>query len=232
MKPLIIAHRGCSSLAPENTVESVKLALDCNADGIEIDVRLTADKQIVVTHDTCTDRISTENLEVPTTTYADLHELDIGSWKGSEWSGCRMALLETIFNLMPDDKQLLLEIKCGDEIIEPLKKLAQIFPAKLIIISFDYELLLKIKKQFVEIPVMWIVEKMDKTVLEKFALSDFDGLDFNIDVNTLDEMKDIAAGLKKESKIIYTWTMNDAQRLDELSFLDGITTDYPQDFNL
>lgn len=79
MKPKIYAHRGASSGAPENTMAAFQLALDQGADGIELDVMLSKDRQLVVIHDDKVDRTTNGTGRVRDMTLAELKTLDAGS---------------------------------------------------------------------------------------------------------------------------------------------------------
>jgi glycerophosphoryl diester phosphodiesterase len=79
-QPLIIAHRGASGLAPENTMAAFSLALALGADGIELDVQLSADSQPVVIHDAKLDRTTAGRGPVSNFTAAEIGQLDAGSW--------------------------------------------------------------------------------------------------------------------------------------------------------
>lgn len=78
MKPKIIAHRGASAQAPENTMAAFQLALDQQADGIELDVMLTADQQVVVIHDDTVDRTTNGSGRVAGMTLEEIRSLDAG----------------------------------------------------------------------------------------------------------------------------------------------------------
>ncbi len=79
-KPLIIAHRGASASAPENTFAAFKKAIDADADGIEFDVRLTKDSIPVVVHDSTLKRLAGIEKRIADLTGEDLKNLDVGSW--------------------------------------------------------------------------------------------------------------------------------------------------------
>lgn len=96
-RPLLFAHRGISSLAPENTRASYSLARDKGIPGIELDVHLTSDGKLAVIHDHTTARVARENLEIERSTWKELSAVDIGSWKGPQWKGERMMLLSELF---------------------------------------------------------------------------------------------------------------------------------------
>lgn len=79
-RPLVIAHRGSSAAEPEHTLAAYLRAIEEGADGVECDVRLTRDGQLVCVHDRRLDRVSNGRGLVSTSTLAELNELDFGSW--------------------------------------------------------------------------------------------------------------------------------------------------------
>src|SRR5699024_7790571 len=93
----IIAHRGASHLAPENTLASVKLGYALGADAVEIDVHLSKDKQILVNHDSDTKRTAQgKNHIIADTDAEELRKLDVGSWKGEKYKGEKMPFLHEV----------------------------------------------------------------------------------------------------------------------------------------
>ena len=84
MVPLVIAHRGASAELPEHTLAAYERALAVGADGVECDVRLTKDGQLVCVHDRTIDRTSSGSGVVSTLTLAQLQRFDFGSWHGGE----------------------------------------------------------------------------------------------------------------------------------------------------
>lgn len=156
--PKIIAHRGNSHVAPENTLAAIRLAWEQRADGVEIDVRLSSDRRLVVIHDASAKRTTGKNWNVAQHTSANLKTLDAGKWKSKKWTGEKIPVLEEVLAILPAHKKLIIEIKCGPEIITPLKKaLKKIkYPAKQIAIAgFSLPLLRQIKKALPEIPTYW-----------------------------------------------------------------------------
>lgn len=77
---LVIAHRGSKGTHPENTFSAFKEAIDCQADGIELDVQYTKDNQLVVIHDNTVDRTTNGSGEIDSFTLAEIQQLDAGSW--------------------------------------------------------------------------------------------------------------------------------------------------------
>ncbi|NJL18973.1 MAG: hypothetical protein HC901_01285 [Bdellovibrionaceae bacterium] len=84
--PRLIAHRGASHQAPENTLPAFRMAWQEEADGIETDIHLTRDGRLACIHDADTQRITGTNLVVAESTFTELQALDAGSWKGPQWT--------------------------------------------------------------------------------------------------------------------------------------------------
>ncbi|MEM9015990.1 MAG: glycerophosphodiester phosphodiesterase family protein [Verrucomicrobiota bacterium] len=82
--PLIIAHRGASAVAPENTRAAIREAIRMGAPVIEFDVRVTSDGQLVLFHDETLERITGRKTEIESVSWDDLKEMDVGSWFDSE----------------------------------------------------------------------------------------------------------------------------------------------------
>lgn len=91
----IFAHRGASGAAPENTIAAFEQAVEKGADGVELDVHLTADGKCVVIHDSRVDRTSDGAGEVAYMNYSELSRLNMSAkWKGSPWGFQRIPLLD------------------------------------------------------------------------------------------------------------------------------------------
>lgn len=110
---IVIAHRGHSSAAPENTLAAVAAAISAGAGAVEIDVQLTGDRVPVVIHDTELDRTTAATGPVPGTTAAALAGVDAGSWFAPEFAGEPVPLLVDVLDVLTvaDDVDLLLEVK-------------------------------------------------------------------------------------------------------------------------
>lgn len=109
--PLIIAHRGDQANAPENTLPAFRRAYESGADGIELDVRLTRDGHLVVFHDRGLKRLGRRRGLVTNTTLDEMRELDVGAWFGPEYRGERPPTLDEVFELLPSDYLINVEMK-------------------------------------------------------------------------------------------------------------------------
>jgi glycerophosphoryl diester phosphodiesterase len=96
-KPVVIAHRGASKLAPENTLAAFRLAIDQQADAIELDVQLSADKEVVVFHDNKLDRTTNGEGYLRDHNYQSLSELKAGILFGSPYHTERIPTLSQVF---------------------------------------------------------------------------------------------------------------------------------------
>jgi len=159
--PDIVAHRGASYDAPENTLASFRLAWRKRADAIEGDFRMTGDGKIVCMHDKTTKRTGNADLEVVMSSLARLRQLDVGSWKDVKWSGERIPTLEEVFETIPNCKKIFMEIKCGPEIIPALKDAifqSGLEPDQTIVISFKERVIAEAKKQMPHMKAFWITD--------------------------------------------------------------------------
>ena len=96
-QPIIFAHRGASAHAPENTLAAFELALAQGADGIELDVKLSADGHVVVIHDPTTDRTTGARGRVKDLSLAELRGLNAGSFYSANFNAEKIPMLEEVF---------------------------------------------------------------------------------------------------------------------------------------
>lgn len=106
-----IAHRGASGYCPENTQAAFDLAVEMEADYIELDLQLSKDGEIVVIHDLKLDRTTNGKGRVIDYTYEELRKLDAGSWYSNEFAGEKILTFEEVLNLYRNKIGLLIELK-------------------------------------------------------------------------------------------------------------------------
>ncbi len=110
--PNLISHRGCAGYAPENTIEGIHTAADMGVKWVELDVKLTRDQVPVIFHDDELERTTGVGGLIAQTDYADLAEMDAGSWFGESFIGAKIPTLEAAVDaLIERDLGLNLEIK-------------------------------------------------------------------------------------------------------------------------
>ena len=119
--PLIIAHRGASAHAPENTLAAFRAAVDAGADGIEFDVQLAADGVPVVIHDTDLRRTASVDKRVADLTSLQLSKTDVGSWFAAQFRIETVPTLEQTLHLLRDfNGPIYIELKCELDNFKPL----------------------------------------------------------------------------------------------------------------
>ncbi len=230
---LIIAHRGESYDAPENTLGSINLAWERDDNAVEIDVQLTKDEKIVVIHDKTTLRTGGKLKRVSSNNYNELLQIDAGILKGNEWINERIPLLDEVINTIPEAKILFIENKSDDRIVKPLKQLIEqknINPVQIKFIGFDIITMKLIKDSLPKFESYWIVEgkyyKGKSDLEETIAKCKSTGLN-GLDVQAKKFLsKEVIQTVKKSDLKIYTWTVDDPARAKQLYLdgIDGITT--------
>jgi len=110
-RPAVIAHRGASAYAPENTLASFQKAIDMKADYFELDVQLTRDGSLAVFHDREISRFSVKRTSVVDMSMIDMRKLDVGSWFGPEFADQRVICLEEALELADDKIGVYVELK-------------------------------------------------------------------------------------------------------------------------
>ncbi|MRT93929.1 glycerophosphodiester phosphodiesterase family protein [Ancylomarina sp. 16SWW S1-10-2] len=234
----IVAHRGESFIAPENTLSAIKLAWEKGAKAIEIDIHLTADNKIVVIHDKHTGRVGDRKLFVKKRKLHELKGVDVGLKKSEAYKGERIPTLDEVIETVPLDAKLIIEIKCGKEIVNSLLKLlkrVKLRDNQIEIISFNFDVLSLIKKLAPQYKVLclldldyylpqWLLRIKPQEIIKKIKDSGLDGVDVWAG-KILDQS--FVKAFKEEELCVYVWTVNDlveAERI--LSYgVDAITTD-------
>ena len=117
----IIAHRGASHQAPENTEAAIEKAISLDVDGIEIDLNLTKDNQIILLHDNTINRTTNGSGHVRDFSYQAIKNFDAGSWFDSSFTGLPIPLLSHVFQNFKT--KFLIEIK----IREPQQSYEHVF---------------------------------------------------------------------------------------------------------
>ena len=240
--PLIIAHRGASYAAPENTLAAFQLGWEEQADGIEGDFYLSADGRVVCIHDRTTKRTAGEELEVAQATWEQLQRLDVGKWKAPRYAGERVPDLPQVLATVRPGKKIFIEVKCGAEVVPTLVeaiKASELAAEQVTVISFHKEVIAQIKQRLPNITANWLTDfkhQEDGTWLPEPATI----------VATLRELKadgvgvgarrgaltpQLAAAVKEAGFGFHVWTV-DAPELAEYLIglgVDSITTNRPGD---
>lgn len=231
----ILAHRGASGTAPENTIVAFKKALVDGCDGFEFDVQQTKDGKIIVFHDWTLERTSNGQGHLRDYTLEELKKLDVGSWFSEEFQGERIPTLEETLDIIPNDKLINIELKekystergTEKKVLEIIKK----YPNKNIIVSsFSHNLLKNLKELDSSVKVGILLESA-LVNLDRYI----ENLGFNIDgyhpSKSFININDVEY-LKSKGIDINVWTVNsleDARILENMR-VTRIITNFPEKF--
>ncbi|MEO1237811.1 MAG: glycerophosphodiester phosphodiesterase family protein [Planctomycetota bacterium] len=243
--PLIVAHRGASHDAPENTLAAFRLAWEQGADVFECDVWLTADDRIVCLHDKTTGRTAGGDkgtgLSVTASTLAQLRTVEVGAWKHERFRGEPIPLLADALATVPAHGRVFVEVKDTARIVPRLARVlaeSGLRPDQLTVISFDARVVAASKAALPEVEAHWLTGfKIDQAtdtptveldqVLATLALAQADGLGARARPDHFDAA--FVAALRDHGYRVNVWTVNDpdvARFYADLN-VDAITTDRP-----
>ncbi len=240
-KPLIVAHRGASKRAPENTIEAFKLAYRKKADAVEIDVRLTKDNVIVCHHDRNTKRMTGKDFNIDEVNFNQIEDLIVGQGFKRFFSDAKIPKLEKLLKKVSKRRSLFIEIKTGLEILPHLKTLLETSHVKhknLTVISFDEDVLKEFKILFPEIKTLLLINlKGSKYIENKIVNFDkilFDLKEINANGISCKGNSSVTADLVKKMHDngfeLHVWTVDakdNAIRFKNLG-VNSITTNYPK----
>jgi len=227
---MIIAHRGASHDAPENTLASVNLAWERKADAVEVDVHLSKDNRIMVIHDEDTKRTSGDKMVIRESISSDLRSLDASNGM-DQFRGEKIPFLEEVMATVPDGKVVFIEVKTDTVIIPYLVKLLATSPDKsrLVVISFDFDVCAMMKKEIPAIPVFWLHYTLSGSYKTKWISRAVDaGLD-GLNFRHTGISQDYVEAVHRSGMKMFAWTVDDpedAARLIEIG-IDGITSNRP-----
>ena len=227
-----IAHRGASHLAPENTSAAINLAWELGSKAAECDVLLTKDKKIVVFHDKNTIRLCGKSCNIRKKNYKDLKNLPVrlNSNNLPQYRGETIPLLQDILQTVPDSTTLVIEIKCGSEILNPMKEILGKHwkSGKIVFIAFDYETIMTMKKAFPKVPCYFLAHLKGNISkhFDELIKGPLDGVDLNHGIVS----RKLVNRFKKHGKTTWCYTVNgikEALRMKACG-VTGITTNRPK----
>ena len=237
-EPLVVAHRGASRDAPENTLPAFRLAWERGADAIEGDFRRTKDGHVVCIHDAETERVADKKLVVSESSLKELRALDVGAHRGEEYSGTVIPTLAEVLEVVPAQKQIYIEIKGGPSmvpaVLEEVRE-SDLAEEQVTLISFDEDVIRTCTERAPAYRALWLSGfKKDKagrvipsveTVLATLDDTGADGFSSSHDLVTAD----LISQVKEKGYGYHVWTVDEAAAA--LQFrrwgADSITTNVP-----
>ncbi len=213
-------------MAPENTLSAFRAAEAAGADGVELDVHLSRDGIPIVIHDADVQRTTDGRGSVAAMLSGELKRLDAGSWFGPAFRAERIPTLGETLDWVQDRLRVNVEIKTAAA-AEAVLRLLKDFPASRVLISsFDHNLLRQIRQHHSSIPLGFVVESLFwRRALRKAVLCQAESLH-----PRRDRVSSAMVGAAHRCRLkIYPWTLNDPASALTLQGLgvDGIFTDHP-----
>ena len=237
---LVIAHRGANRFAPQNTLHAFKKAAELNSDGVETDVHLTKDGQLVLCHNETVNKTSNGKGKISEMSLKELRNFDFGSWFGNKFKDTLIPTLDEFLHLMKDTAVSVLNIELkpqkngNTDFVEKVIEKAKSFGVedKLFISSFDSGILNKVKEIDSSIKTGYLYPSMGEIVKRKFIsplpVAKKCKADFilphhgYVSKNLINKAHDL--GIK-----VGVWTVNKIESVERLVKIgvDGIITDVP-----
>lgn len=226
--PTVMAHRGLSADAPENTLYAISDAISVGADFIELDVQQTRDGVLVVMHDSNLKRTTGVNKDIWDVDYADIQNLDAGSWFDPAYANARIPTLEETLQFVDKRARLNIEIKPtkhGSDTLE--QDVAELitqyqYTDACYVTSFSYGSLKKVKEANPEIRTGYL---MSVAYGQFYSLKYADAFSLNKVFVT----SQVVNAAHQQGKQIFAWTVNSMSEVRSLCNLhvDSIITDDP-----
>jgi glycerophosphoryl diester phosphodiesterase len=226
--PEIIAHRGNSHAAPENTIAALRSAIEERADAVEIDVQMTKDGELVLMHDRSLLRTCGVNAYVSELNYREMEHLDAGSWFSPAFQGERIPTLTQALDACRGELNVMIEVKNqrGKEQAIAEKIVTETIEAgmeqNVIVASFSPEVLEEVKKRSASIATCLIL---------RFAYGDIANMEeadlFSIHAQFV--QRSVIRFVKQSGKALVVWTVNEGSQLAAMRDLgvDAVITDRP-----
>jgi len=226
----VVAHRGASGHAPENTLAAFRRAVELGATFIETDLQLSRDAHFLAIHDATLDRTTTARGSVQALTLAELRELDAGSWFGPQFVGERIPTLEEILDFAREsDVAFYLELKPGDAwdsghaLVGALRDAQE--ATSVVVLSFDPATLAGIRQLEPTLMTGFLFDQPYPNAVERALGVGARQLAPRGDLVT----PELVAQARRADLQVVTWTINEPAHIRALiaAGVDGIMSDYP-----
>ncbi len=231
----VVAHRGFSFAAPENTLAAARMAAEIGANGSECDVYRCKDGEIVVMHDEDVKRTTSGTGKVTDLTLAELKRLDAGSWKNDAFSDQRVPTLpEMLATLKNTGCASVVEVKMpgiSEQVVQTIRDAGMLGQAY--VISFDANVVKEVRQLEPKLPCAWVSsDRLDGTPAQRADQLARKAKDCQCDTLDLHYQllsPELIEELKKRNLHVWCWTVDDPVIMTALSAwgIDSITTNRP-----
>lgn len=225
---MVIAHRGASSYAPENTLAAFDLALQMGVRQIELDVHSSRDDHIVVIHDDTVDRTTNGSGLVASQTLAELRQLDAGAWFGATFAGERIPTFEEVLARYQGRVHLHVELKghtpsLAQRTAELIRQHGMV--GQVTITSFQQVRLEEIRTAAPELPSGWLVGDVSDAVIAQARAMEVAQLCPRANTVT----PELVRRLHAEGFVVRAWGVTTEELMQQVvqAGVDGMTVNFP-----
>ena len=221
-----VAHRGYSTIAPENTSHAIAAALHSGARGIELDVQRTADGEHVLWHDATIDAKSDGTGRIEDHTLAELRQLDVGSWFDPVFTGTQILTWEEALDQLAGSGLVIsLELKSGSVEQTLQAVIDRDMQDQVVFTNFSTDLIAEAQAFAPEVRRGLIISEAADDPMP--AVERYDLSAYVAGANSLIEKPEVVPLLREAGIAVQAWTVNDANRWQELNEIgiDGMLTD-------
>jgi glycerophosphoryl diester phosphodiesterase len=242
--PLLFAHRGCSSLAPENTMAAFSKARAAGSPGIELDIHVCASGELIVAHDDTFQRTAGDNRKIEDLSLAEIRSIDVGSFFSSAFHGERPPLLDEVLETFCPGMYIDIELKTRKTkddslpvlLADTIRRFGNKIEKSITVSSFNPFAIFAFKKICPLIPtaIIWCINPEVPFILRR---------GFGRFLSHCDYLKPEYAQVKRysgfplsvlEKRPIVPWTIDDSALAKKMLSLgcQGIITNRPQDVGM
>ena len=226
----VFGHRGYSAKYPENTLEAFKAAFDVGADGVELDIRFTKDKHIVILHDEDLKRLFGIEKKLSEMNFCEVQEIT---------KERRIPRLDEVLDLVPEDRWVIVEMKEEEPAVHAVYKiLSRKMEERTIFSSFNHDLITRLIREFPQLNFAYLLGEEHKEIdvnslIELFMLHKPHSVHIPLDAFKIFGKKVVEfAGFLRGSGIeIFIWNINDPEDLNITGGeVDAVITDEVEKF--
>lgn len=229
---LRVGHRGAAGTAPENTLASMRRALEIGVDGVEFDIHRSRDGHLVVIHDPTLDRTTTGSGMVGELSLAEIRAVDAGIRKGEAFAGERVPTLAELVEAVPGPVKLYLELKVGSFLYPGIEEELSRFILergildRMQVSSFDHLALLRLRQMLptLETGMLYLCNPVDSVAMARACGASA------LHINWMYLTPDQVTAAHQAGLTVNAWTPNQKPAIDHCRSMgvDGIITDYPE----
>ncbi len=225
---LVIAHRGASTYAPENTFPAFDLALEMGARHLEFDVQMSSDGHLVIIHDDNLDRTTNGKGAVTAHTLAQLQALDAGSWFNPKFSGARIPTLDTLLERYGERAHLHVEIKgksaeLSERTVDTIRRHG--LSNSVTMTSFQKIKLEDLRTYAPELPTGWLLREIDEAIIAEARRLGIAQLCPKADIIT----PELVDKLRAQNFGVRAWGVSNEELMQKMvaAGVDGMTVNFP-----